>query len=75
MDLPPEFWRADEIRDRLREFQFDELMTSNQVLYDWMKEIKALGLTLIKNAPQNEEALSQLGKRVGYLKDTNFGYG
>eukprot|EP00057_Strongylocentrotus_purpuratus_P008976 XP_011663450.1 PREDICTED: gamma-butyrobetaine dioxygenase [Strongylocentrotus purpuratus] len=73
MDLPPEFWRADEIRDRLREFQFDELMTSNQVLYDWMKEIKALGLTLIKNAPQNEAALSQLGKRVGYLKDTNFG--
>ncbi|XP_054764728.2 gamma-butyrobetaine dioxygenase-like [Lytechinus pictus] len=73
MDLAPELWRADGIPGRLRVFQFDELLTSNQALYDWMKEIKVLGLVLVKNAPEHKEALSQLGKRVGYLKATNFG--
>ena len=73
IDLPPELWTADTFFGRLRKFQFGDLMTSDKVLYDWMKELKVFGLTLIKNAPQEVSAMSTLAKRVGYLKDTNFG--
>ncbi|XP_071480482.1 gamma-butyrobetaine dioxygenase-like [Diadema antillarum] len=73
IDMPQEIWNSDTIPTRLQKFNYDAIMTSDKVMCDWLMQVKVLGLALIENAPQRTGTLREIGRRVGYLKDCNFG--
>lgn len=58
---------------RLTRGDYHELMTDNQALYQWMKQLDQDGLILVQNMPSTQTALTEVASRIDYQRQTNFG--
>ena len=74
VDLPPELWDASTIRDRLRAFDFSDVLSDDATLFEMLRELKVSGLTVLGNAPRREGQIQRLAKRIGYLCPINYGW-
>nr|XP_054773102.1 gamma-butyrobetaine dioxygenase-like [Lytechinus pictus] len=73
-DAKLDLWGSDVMTSgRLRTFEFDELMQSDKALLDWLSEIKVLGISLVKNAPNISHQIHKLADRVGYVTPSTYG--
>ena len=48
-------------------------MSTDEAFHDWLCAMEDKGLFLIQGAPAREGVLTELGKRVAFLKTTNYG--
>ena len=56
-------------------FQFEKLLSDEQELYKWLVTVATqTGLARIQNAPKEPGQVIKLGKRVGYLVHTIYGF-
>ena len=65
-------WSGD-FADSIQRVGHDEVMNDDAALLSWMKELDKFGLTIVKNMPETEEAVSDIAKRISFLRETNFG--
>jgi gamma-butyrobetaine dioxygenase len=49
------------------------LMTDDAALAAWLRELRAAGLSIVENLPPDMEAGMAVARRVGFLRETNFG--
>ncbi|XP_072039019.1 gamma-butyrobetaine dioxygenase-like [Amphiura filiformis] len=69
---PKHLWGA-EMKDKIPTFQYDDIMNSDQTLYDWLQAVVTYGLSVIKKAPTECNTIDKLGNRVFFLKQTHYG--
>jgi len=67
-----ESWSGD-FADRIPRVDHAEVMHDDAVLLEWMKHLDKFGITIVKNMPETEEAVSDTAARISFLRETNFG--
>ncbi|XP_055594982.1 gamma-butyrobetaine dioxygenase-like isoform X2 [Uranotaenia lowii] len=66
-------WGKQDFRDILREFQFADVINSDEALKEWIEALSRYGLALIRNAPLTENECRKLADRVGFIRKTHYG--
>lgn len=51
----------------------NEVMNSEEALYQWMSNLDRYGLAIIDGMPDSESAVVDTAQRIDYLRQTNFG--
>nr|XP_054765136.1 uncharacterized protein LOC129271911 [Lytechinus pictus] len=72
-DIQLQLWDASTCRDRMRKFDFNDLLSDDRALYDMLLEVKVLGIALIEDTPLRLGQLHRLGDRVGFLLPSTYG--
>ena len=54
VDLQPVLWDASAFRDRLRTFDFNDVLSDDATLFEMLRELKVFGLTFVRDAPRKE---------------------
>ncbi|XP_022089250.1 gamma-butyrobetaine dioxygenase-like [Acanthaster planci] len=54
-------------------FDFPELLADDLALYDWLSDVLARGVAVVKNAPAEVRQVHKLAGRVAFLRQTLFG--
>ena len=67
------YWGTDVGERALQFFSFDDLMTNDRKLYDWLIALRDLGIAVIRNAPRETGQLQKIGGRVAFLQPSCFG--
>ncbi|WP_020592510.1 TauD/TfdA family dioxygenase [Kiloniella laminariae] len=62
-----------EMRDRIYEIQYEDLMRDDRVLFDWLKAVKRDGISYVRNVPCNDQGITDVAQRIAFLRETNFG--
>ena len=67
-----QFWGS-EMKNKIPTFLFKDIQNCDKSLHDWIESLLVYGLALIKEAPKQEGAVRAIGKRISFLKPTNYG--
>ncbi len=54
-------------------FDGEAILLDDDALHEWLSALVTYGCTLVRNVPTNNEGVEVLAKRIGPLRDTNFG--
>ena len=68
----PQLWRA-EMNQQLAHFDYQQVMTRDEVLLHWLRALRDTGLTQIRNAPTANGSLDGLARRVAFIRESSFG--
>lgn len=72
--IAPAIWRAELAVDAgVPRFAAAQVMTSDAVLEDWMRQTARVGLSMITGLDDRIEAGVEVAERIGFLRETNFG--
>ncbi len=71
--VAPITWRGDGARTALPQADAAGLMADDARLRDWLVATKRLGLGLVTGIADGEAGSEALARRVGFLRETNFG--
>ena len=69
---PKRLWGC-EMQDKIPTFLFDDIMNTDQAMYDWLQAMLIHGFSVIKKAPQECDTIDRIGNRVFFLKQTHYG--
>ncbi|XP_013379806.1 gamma-butyrobetaine dioxygenase isoform X1 [Lingula anatina] len=65
-------WGANEMQGKIPQFAFGEVMSEDRSLHDFLHTLDVMGLVMLKNTPTMTGQLEKLGKRIAYLRPTNY---
>lgn len=65
-------WSGD-FANNIPRVDHNQVMDNDVALLDWMKALDKYGITIVKNMPDTEEAVSETAARISFLRETNFG--
>lgn len=68
-----QFWNKDLITKSIKFVDFNQYMSKDSVLYDVLHQLYTYGLVFLRNAPESERAVEDIGGRIGTLKNTFYG--
>ena len=72
-DLPPHvLWNA-AVQDDLPHIDHADVMRDDDGLQRFVEQVWTHGVTFVRGAPTTDEALPALARRVGHMRETNFG--
>ena len=69
----PQLWRADLTTAGIPRFSAAQVLTDDEALDAWMRQVASLGLSIIDGLEDRLEAGIEVAQRVGFLRETNFG--
>ncbi|XP_062130914.1 gamma-butyrobetaine dioxygenase [Drosophila sulfurigaster albostrigata] len=69
----PRHWSGKQFALIQREFQYQDLLSSDKVLLEWLHHLAVYGVALIKQAPLEADVLRKLCNRVGFMRRTTYG--
>ncbi|KAL7737426.1 hypothetical protein ACLKA6_013027 [Drosophila palustris] len=69
----PKHWCGQQFEGIQREFQYQELLSSDEALLQWLHHLAVHGLALVKQAPLEADVLRNLCNRVGFMRRTTYG--
>jgi carnitine 3-dehydrogenase len=73
-DLPPKQpWRGDELAAHLPEVDHADVVAGADGLRRLVELVWTKGVAFVRDVPTNEDALRHLARRVGHIRETNFG--
>ncbi|KAK4047389.1 hypothetical protein OIV83_005436 [Microbotryomycetes sp. JL201] len=61
------------IRDSLPVVAYDEVMTTERGVYEWLNRIHVFGFSLVSGIPPTPEATEQLIRRIAFIRETHYG--
>ena len=67
------YWGADDARKLVKKYDFNDLLSSDEILLNWMTDLKELGIALVVNTPRKPEQLRLVGDRVNFLHESHYG--
>ncbi|KXJ77743.1 hypothetical protein RP20_CCG006748 [Aedes albopictus] len=70
---PPQLWRKQEFGDIMKNFEFKDVINSDDALRGWIEALIRYGTVMIKNAPLTEQECRRLAERVGFIRKTHYG--
>lgn len=66
-------WDKAMINESVKFIDFNHYMSQDSVLYDGLKQLQLYGLVFLRNVPDSEKAIEDIGGRIGPLKNTFYG--
>lgn len=72
-ELVPVAWKADLGKDGVPRHDADRVLDSDAALAEWLRDTKRYGLSIVTGLANSTEAGIALARRVGHLRETNFG--
>ncbi|XP_075044106.1 gamma-butyrobetaine dioxygenase [Mixophyes fleayi] len=66
-----QYWASDL---KMPTMSYEDVLRSDQTAYQWLCTLKKVGIVLLEGAPVKQGELVTLGKRIGYMKHTFYGY-
>lgn len=66
-------WDQNAPLDNLPRVNYDEVMSCEPALLDWLKKIATYGFSIVDGVPTSDEATEGLAERVGPVQETLFG--
>ena len=69
---PYKSWDGDFI-SKIPEAEHQQLMSDDESLYRWMKDLNCDGLALVRKMPTTDDAVIDTAQRIDFLRRTNFG--
>jgi gamma-butyrobetaine dioxygenase len=66
-------WDKAIIKDSVKFVDFNNYMSQDSVLHDVLKQLQVYGLVFLRNIPESEKAIEDIGGRIGPLKNTFYG--
>jgi gamma-butyrobetaine dioxygenase len=66
-------WNKDTFDDVITKFDYNDILKSNKLLYDWIYNLSVYGVALIQNAPDSSNALNAIIERIAFPKRTHCG--
>ncbi|XP_054762349.2 gamma-butyrobetaine dioxygenase-like [Lytechinus pictus] len=71
--IESEYWDASTLKTNLmRPFKFEDIINSDQVLYDMQMHLKSVGLVFIQDTPTDKGHVMDLSERIGYICGTSY---
>ncbi|XP_072277928.1 gamma-butyrobetaine dioxygenase [Pyxicephalus adspersus] len=55
-------------------FSYKDVLNCDQTAYNWLCSLRKVGIVLLDGAPVKQGELVTLGKRIGYMRHTFYGY-
>ncbi|KAH0254427.1 Clavaminate synthase-like protein, partial [Aureobasidium melanogenum] len=66
-------WDASHLNSTRLDFDYNEYMSDDKVLFDLLQQLQMYGLVFIKNVPEAESSVISTANRIGPLKNTFYG--
>ncbi|KAH0269613.1 Clavaminate synthase-like protein, partial [Aureobasidium melanogenum] len=66
-------WDVSQLNNSNLDFDYNEYMSDDKVLFDLLQQLQMYGLVFIKNVPEAESSVVQTANRIGPLKNTFYG--
>ncbi|XP_015751153.1 PREDICTED: gamma-butyrobetaine dioxygenase-like [Acropora digitifera] len=64
---------GNEFKERIPRLKFHDILSDEEVQFDWLNSLYRYGVMLITDTPVQEGQLDKLGELVGYLRMTAYG--
>lgn len=76
--VQPTLWRGTSLPAHINvantvRFRAEDILSSDSVLDEWLRETKRYGLSIVEELPDTVEVGKLIAGRVGHLRKTNFG--
>ncbi|MEM1377982.1 MAG: TauD/TfdA family dioxygenase [Pseudomonadota bacterium] len=72
-DIEAKYWRAELGDEGVPRHDSAGILSSNDALLAWLIDTKRYGLSIVTSLAENTDAGTEIAKRVGHLRETNFG--
>ncbi|XP_046963775.1 gamma-butyrobetaine dioxygenase [Vanessa cardui] len=66
-------WHGDDFSKVCSKHDYNEILNSDDALYNWLLQFSIYGVSLIENTPDSETALDSIVAKVGFNKKTHYG--
>lgn len=73
MPLPRSLWDAQTYSEETHDFDYEEYMNDEKVLFGALQQLETHGLMFITNVPESEHSVETVAQRIGPLKTTFYG--
>lgn len=71
---PPKVtWKGEDFQKICTINDYNEIVSTDEALYKWLKDLSTYGVSLIRNTPSDETAIDAILQRVGFPKQTHYG--
>ncbi|XP_018322233.1 gamma-butyrobetaine dioxygenase-like [Agrilus planipennis] len=66
-------WDGTEFTKILKTYSYREVMTKDEILYCFLKDLAIYGVVLLKDAPMDPSANSKLSQKIAFVRETHYG--
>ncbi|KAG6441935.1 gamma-butyrobetaine dioxygenase [Manduca sexta] len=66
-------WHGKDFQKVFTKHDYNEILRSDEALYNWLHNFSVYGVALIQNAPHSETAVDQIVEKIGFTKRTHYG--
>lgn len=66
-------WHGNDFDKVFSKHDYNEIVNSDNALYDWLHKFSIYGVALIQNSPDSETAVDRIVDRIGFTKKTHYG--
>lgn len=73
-DIEIETWDKAQISGAFKFIDYEDYMTSDDVMYDILVHMRSHGLAIIRGIPDQSDAVESIVGRIGHLRDTFYGH-
>lgn len=71
---PPKItWHSEDFNAICSKHDYNEIVKTDDALYNWLYKLAVYGVTIIKNTPNSETAIDAIIDRVAFVKRTHYG--
>ncbi|XP_063395411.1 gamma-butyrobetaine dioxygenase [Cydia fagiglandana] len=66
-------WEGNDFQKICSKHDYDEILNSNQALYNWLHSLSVYGVALIQNTPNSSTAIDKIVDTIGFTRRTHYG--
>ncbi|KAF9816725.1 hypothetical protein SFRURICE_018605 [Spodoptera frugiperda] len=66
-------WNNEDFPKIFSKHDYNEILNSDEALYNWLYQLSVYGVALIQNTPDSETAIDAVVNKIGFTKRTHYG--
>lgn len=66
-------WHGEEFNAICSNHDYNDIVKTDEALYNWLNKLAVYGVTIIKNTPNSETAIDAIIDRIAFTKRTHYG--
>ncbi|XP_026739149.1 gamma-butyrobetaine dioxygenase-like [Trichoplusia ni] len=66
-------WHTENFDEIFSKHDYNEILSSNEALYNWLYKLSVYGVALIQNTPDSDTAIDAVVNKIGFTKRTHYG--
>ena len=70
--LERKFWGSESL-DNFPEASFEEIITDDVALLEWLRQLEIYGFVKVKDAPVETGQVRRLAERIAFIRKTHYG--